>query len=177
MATMTRMKQLTTLLGAAALLSQPTVFAQAPAGITHHYSTALVQIDVARPAKKVWEKIGKFCDIRIWLDVPCKIIEGNEDDVGTVRQLMGSINEVMTSKTTLSYTYAAPDTAASPQKFVHGSLAVSPIGKSSSRISYTLLYDDGLVPNAADRERELASRTALLKRGLERMKELSEQRS
>jgi hypothetical protein len=41
---------------------------------------------VARPAKEVWARVGKYCDISAWLNVDCKITSG-DGGIGTVRVL------------------------------------------------------------------------------------------
>ena len=33
------------------------------------YATIRMEIEVARPAPMVWAKVGKYCDIREWLNV------------------------------------------------------------------------------------------------------------
>ena len=37
------------------------------------YATVRMEIDVARPAKDVWARVGGYCDIQVWLSLDCKI--------------------------------------------------------------------------------------------------------
>ena len=61
-----------------------------------------MEIDVDRPAAEVWQRIGGYCDIEEWFQIPCTITSGTEDEFGTVRSVG---NEVLVGKTELSYTY------------------------------------------------------------------------
>ena len=41
------------------------------------YTTIELEIDIAKPAKEVWSKVGGYCDISKWLNnVVCKITSG-----------------------------------------------------------------------------------------------------
>src|ERR1041385_8654435 len=67
------------------------------------YATVKMQIDVAKPAKEVWSKVGGYCDISKWLNVDCKITSG-DGGIGTVRALRnGAVVEILVGKTDLSY--------------------------------------------------------------------------
>src|SRR5262249_31636878 len=87
--------------------------AQAPAppkgavvGASPTYTSVLMEIDVNRPAAEVWKRVGKYCDVAEWLQVPagCKIISGKDGEVGAVRSVGNG--EVLVAKTELSYVYA-----------------------------------------------------------------------
>ena len=45
------------------------------------YTTIPLEIAIDRPAADVWKRIGKYCDIGEWLQIPggCKIISGSFD--------------------------------------------------------------------------------------------------
>jgi hypothetical protein len=65
--------------------------------------------------------------------------------VGSVRRLLdGVIEEPMIAKTAHSYTYGQ---TVGPNKDIdyHGTLAVEPTGPGTSRINYTLIYDQARV--------------------------------
>src|SRR6186997_2813149 len=68
------------------------------------YTTIPLEIDVNKPAAEVWARIGKYCDIGEWLQIPggCKMLSGVEGEVGSVRSVA---NEVLVGKTQYSYTY------------------------------------------------------------------------
>jgi hypothetical protein len=148
--------------------------ADAPDVSSRHFSKAQLEIDVSQAAETTWTRIGKFCDIRTWLEIPCAIIEGKEEDVGAIRLLMGSIVEVMTSKTASSYAYAAVDTPSSQQRFIHGSLEARPVGRKHCKLLYTLIYDDTQVASEVDRNHDLATRIGFLQKGLAKMKDIAE---
>ena len=65
------------------------------------YTTIPLEIDVNRPAAEVWARIGKYCDIAEWLQIPagCKMLSGAEGEVGSVRSVA---NEVLVGKTQYS---------------------------------------------------------------------------
>src|SRR5262245_56255539 len=57
------------------------------------YTTIPLEIDVNRPAAEVWARIGKYCDIGEWLQIPggCKMLSGAEGDVGSVRSVANEV--------------------------------------------------------------------------------------
>ena len=60
-----------------------------PALAEPEYTTIKLEIDIAKPAKEVWSKVGGYCDISKWLNnVDCKITSG-DGGFGTVRVLAG----------------------------------------------------------------------------------------
>src|SRR6202158_3838788 len=86
--------------------------AQAPAALkgsvvvaSPTYTSVAMEITVNRPAAEVWKRIGKYCDLAEWLQVPagCKIISGKDGEFGAVRPMGGG--EVLVGRTELSYTY------------------------------------------------------------------------
>src|SRR5215472_8372682 len=66
------------------------------------YVSIPLEITVDRPAADVWKRIGKFCDIGEWLQIPCTITSGKDGEFGAVRSVAG---EVLVCTTELSYTY------------------------------------------------------------------------
>lgn len=73
----------------------------------------------------VWKRVGKYCDIAEWLQIPagCKVLSGVEGEVGSVRSVA---NEVLVGKTELSYTYTQTVRAGRPYNFYHGTLEARP---------------------------------------------------
>ena len=45
------------------------------------------KITVNRPAAEVWKRIGKYCDVAEWLQIPagCTITSGKDGEFGAVR--------------------------------------------------------------------------------------------
>jgi len=144
--------------------------AQAP-----RYQTIHLELDVAKPAAKVWSRIGKFCDIGEWRQVPCEIIAGKDGQVGAVRSLSGGkVIEVIVGRTDLSYTYAMPDGMVEGQAFYHGILEVVPVSASTSRIVYSILYEDRGTPDEAVIKERRDTKSRRFTEALQTMKTLSE---
>jgi len=144
----------------------------AQAASAAEYTTIVQSIDVAKPADVVWKKVGGFCAIHDWLaggKLSCVYTTG-DGGVGTNRLLAGRINEVMVSKTDLSYTYAQP---LSPIEY-HGSVEVKPTSATTSKIVYTLFYDLAPLPDQAAKDKDRAGRAAMFMGALHSMKTLAE---
>ena len=137
------------------------------------YISIPLEIDVNRPAAEVWKRIGNYCDIGEWFQIAagCKILSGKDNEVGAVRSVA---NEVLVGKTQYSYTYTQPVRAGRPYNLYHGTLEVRPVTATTSRIYYTLVYDNSMLPDDAAREKDRASRTATFTRAINNMKILAE---
>ena len=137
------------------------------------YVTIPLEINVDRPAAEVWKRIGKYCDISEWLQIPagCKILSGTDGEVGSVRSIA---NEVLVGKTPLSYTYTQTVRAGRPYNLYHGTLEARPVTDKTSKIVYTLMYDNSMMADDAAREKDKASRTATFQRAMTNMKTLAE---
>ena len=165
-------------LAAAASAQAPTPAAQslsgAPASIvvaSPTYTFIPMEIMVNRPAADVWKRVGKFCDIGEWLRIPCTITSGKDGEFGAVRSVA---NEVLVGKTDLSYTYTQPVREGRPYNLYHGTLEARPVTATTSKIVYTLFFDNSMLPDDAAREQDRARRTAQFKTALENMKILAE---
>src|ERR1700719_3842118 len=72
------------LMGSAAYAQAPTP--AAPKGsvvvASPTYTSIAMEITVNRPAAEVWKRIGKYCDVGEWLQVPagCKIVSGKDGE-------------------------------------------------------------------------------------------------
>jgi hypothetical protein len=137
------------------------------------YVSIPLEIDVNRPAADVWKRIGNYCDIAEWLPIAagCKILSGTDNTVGAVRSVA---NEVLVGRTQYSYTYTQTVRAGRPYNLYHGTLEVRPVTATTSKIYYTLMYDNSMLPDDAAREKDKASRTALFTRAMNNMKLLAE---
>lgn len=137
------------------------------------YITIPLEIDVNKPAAEVWARIGKYCDIGEWLQIPagCKMLSGVEGEVGSVRSVA---NEVLVGKTPLSYTYTQTVRAGRPYNLYHGTLEARPVTDKTSKIVYTLMYDNSMLPDDAAREKDKMTRTATFQRAMQNMKTLAE---
>jgi hypothetical protein len=146
--------------------------AQAPLAVPNPtYVTIPLEITVNRPAAEVWKRVGKYCDIGEWLRVNCTITSGKDGEVGTVRSI-GS--EILVGKTELSYTYTQPVREGRPYNLYHGTLEARPLTATTSKLVYTLVYDNSMLADDAARERDKAQRTTQFTQALENMKILAE---
>jgi hypothetical protein len=130
-----------------------------------------LEITVNRPAAEVWKRVGKYCDIGEWLQIPCTIVSGKDGEFGTVRSVAG---EILVGKTDLSYTYTQPVRAGRPYNLYHGTLEAKPVTATTSKLVYTLMFDNSMLADDAAREKDKAQKTAQFTRALENMKTLAE---
>jgi len=135
------------------------------------YTSILIEKEVSKPAADVWKRIGKYCDIGEWLQVMCMITSGKDGEVGAVRSIG---REILVGKTDLSYTYTQPVAAGRPYDLYHGTLEVKPVTATTSKIVYTLLYDNSMMADDAAREADKARRTTTFTRAVDNMKILAE---
>jgi hypothetical protein len=81
------------LMGSAAYAQAPTPAAPKGSVVVGSptYTSVAMEITVNRPAAEVWKRIGKYCDLGEWLQVPagCKIISGKDGEFGAVRSAGG----------------------------------------------------------------------------------------
>jgi hypothetical protein len=135
------------------------------------YTSIPLEIAVNRSAADVWKRVGKFCDIGEWLQIPCTITSGKDGEFGAVRSVA---SEVLVGKTELSYTYTQPVREGRPYNLYHGTLEARPLTATTSKIVYTLFFDNSMLPDAAAREADRARRVTQFTRAMENMKILAE---
>jgi len=135
------------------------------------YISIPMEIAVNRPAAEVWKRIGKYCDIGEWFQIPCTITQGKDGEFGAVRSVA---NEVLVGKTELSYTYTQPVREGRPYTLYHGTLEARPVTATTSKLVYTLVYDNSTLADDAARERDKAQRTTTFMRALQNMKIIAE---
>jgi hypothetical protein len=135
------------------------------------YVSIPLEITVNRPAAEVWKRVGKYCDIGEWLRIACTITSGKDGEFGAVRSVAG---EILVGKTELSYTYTQPVRAGRPYNLYHGTLEARPVTATTSKLVYTLVFDNSILADDAARERDLAQRKAQFTQALENMKILAE---
>jgi hypothetical protein len=135
------------------------------------YISIPLEIMVNRPAAEVWKRVGKYCDIGEWLRIPCTITSGKDGEFGTVRSVAG---EILVGKTELSYTYTQAVRAGRAYNLYHGTLEARPVTATTSKLVYTLVFDNSMLADDAARERDKAQKTAQFTQALENMKILAE---
>jgi len=140
-----------------------------------NYVTIPMEITVNKPAADVWKRVGKYCDIGEWLNIPggCQMISGVEGEVGSVRSVGA---EILVGKTELSYTYTQPVREGRPYNLYHGTLEARPIDANTSKLVYTLVYDNSLVEgDDAAKAAEIERRRGIFMRAMDNMKKLAEE--
>ena len=142
-----------------------------PAVAAPTYISIPLEISVDRPVAEVWKRIGKYCDIGEWLQIPCTITSGTDGEFGAVRSVA---NEVLVGKTELSYTYTQTVRNDRPYNLYHRTLEARPLTATTSKIVYTIFFDNSMLADAAAREADKARRTATFTRALQNMKTLAE---
>jgi hypothetical protein len=163
---------------AGAALAQPPATPPAAASIVvanPTYVSIPMETVVNKPVKEVWDKVGKYCDLGTWLRVPCAITSGKDGDFGAVRSIAnGAVIEVLVGKTEYSYTYTQPVRAGRPYNLYHGTLEARPINATSTRLLYTLTFDNSMLADDAARTRDLAQKRTQFEGALANMKTLVE---
>jgi hypothetical protein len=139
------------------------------------YKTIEMEIDVAKPAKDVWAKVGGYCDITTWFNnVECAITSG-DGGIGTVRVLAGGrVTEILVGKTDLSYGYTQPAREGQFYNLYHGFMEAKPVTTTTSKIVYTLVYDVSDKPDQAAKDADAAQRRTRFEGALKTMKEIAE---
>ena len=135
------------------------------------YITIPLEVAINKPASEVWKRIGKYCDIGEWFRLPCKIVSGNDGEIGAIRSVA---DEILVGRSELSYTYTQPVKAGKPYNLYHGTLEARPVTATTSKLVYTLVYDNSMLADDAAREKDRAQKTAVFTRALENMKILAE---
>jgi polyketide cyclase/dehydrase/lipid transport protein len=138
------------------------------------YTSILMETTVNRPAAEVWKRVGKYCDVAEWLQVPagCKILSGKDGEVGAVRSVGNG--EVLVAKTELSYVYAQTPKEGIPFNLYHGTVEVRPMTATTSKIVYTLFFDNSMLPDDAARAKDIEARRARFTQAIANMKTLAE---
>jgi hypothetical protein len=137
------------------------------------YISIPMQIDVNKPAAAVWARVGKFCDIGEWLRIAtgCTITSGNDGAFGAVRTVGG---EVLVGETPTSYTYTQTPKDGRPYNLYHGTLEIRPVTATTSRLYYTLFYDNSMLADDAARAKDIQGKTTTFTGALQNMKILAE---
>lgn len=135
------------------------------------YVSVHMEANVNKPAAEGWKRVGKFCDIGEWLQVACMITYGKDGELGAVRSIG---REVLVGQTEFSYTYTQPVTAGRPYILYHGTLEIRPVTATTSKIIYTLVWDNSTMADDAAKDRDKTQRTTQFQRAVDNMKILIE---
>lgn len=137
------------------------------------YVTIPMEIMVNRPVADVWKRVGKYCDIAEWFQIAagCKIVAGSGEDFATVRTVGA---EVLVAKTEYSYTYTQTPREGIPYNLYHGTLEARAVTPTTTKILYTLIFDNSMLKDDADRKADLERRRTRFMAGMQNMKTLAE---
>src|SRR5262249_14124093 len=134
--------------------------------------TVELEIEVAATADATWAAVGAdYCAIEAWLGMGCVITAG-EGGLGTVRLLNDRLEEGIVGQGLRSTTYLQTVGAMAPAHY-HGTLSVEPLTETTSRIVYTLIWDEDAL-EADRREPSRTNFTNAFTGALETMKALAE---
>ena len=136
-----------------------------------NYVSIPMEITVDRSAADVWKRVGKYCDIGEWLRLNCTIVSGKDGEVGAVRSIG---NEVLVGRTELSYTYTQPVREGRPYNLYHGTLEARPLSATTSKLIYTLVFDNSMLADEAARQADIERRRTQFTQALQNMKILAE---
>jgi hypothetical protein len=158
-----------------ALLALGVTALAATASAEPEYTTIKLEIDIAKPAKEVWAKVGGYCDISKWLNnVDCTITSG-DGGMGTVRVLAGGrVTEILVAQTELSYGYTQPVREGQFYNLYHGFMEARPVTPTTTKMLYTLTYDVSNLADKAAKDADIARRRGMFETALKNMKALAE---
>ncbi len=144
-----------------------------PAVANPTYVSIPMEITVNKPAAEVWKRIGKYCDISEWLQIPtgCTITSGKDGEFNAIRTVGA---EVLVGRTELSYTYTQVPRVGVPYNLYHGTLEARPVTPTTSKIVYTLIFDNSMLPDDAARKADIERRRTRFMQGMQNMKTLAE---
>ena len=135
------------------------------------YVSIPMEIMVDRPAAEVWKRVGKYCDISEWFRLNCTITAGKDGEFGAVRSVG---NEVLVGKTELSYTYTQAPREGRPYNLYHGTLEARPVTATTSKLVYTLVFDNSMLADDAARQADIERRRTQFTQALQNMKIVAE---
>jgi hypothetical protein len=136
-----------------------------------HYVAIPMTITVNAPVEAVWARVGKYCDIGEWGIPNCTILSGDGNSLGTVRSIG---HEVLVGKTRYSYIYTQPVREGTAYNMYHGCLEAVSLTDKTTRLNYTLVFDNSNLADDAARTKDLDNRRTRFTKMLENMKTLSE---
>ena len=85
----------------------------------------------------------------------------------------GAVIEILVAKTAMSYTYTQPVREGQRYNLYHGTVEAVPVSTTTSKLVYTLVFDNSMLADDAARERDIQQRTAQFTRALNNMKTLA----
>ena len=103
--------------------------------------------ELNKNADIAWQRAGgnELCAISKYLEIQSCTVNSGKGELGSIRTINGTIVENIVARSKYSYTYAQPFTPI----FYHGTMSVEPLTANSSRLVYTLIWNQAAVGDAA----------------------------
>ena len=108
-------------------------------------------------------------DIGEWMRIPCTITAGKDE-----KSAPSDRSSTKCLARPSCRTYTQPVREGRPYDLCHGTLEARPVTATTSKLVYTLMFDNSMLADDAARERNKAQRTATFTTALENMKTLAE---
>lgn len=143
------------------------------ASAAEDWVTVVRSAEIARPASQVWALVGGFCDFGKVRKVSCTYKKGT-GGLGSIRVLNGVTEEVKVGEGQFSYGYFQTVGARVAARY-HGNMSAIPSadGK-TTRMVYTLTYDQAGFPSDAERASQKAAMETSFQEAVDTMKAMAE---
>jgi hypothetical protein len=99
------------------------------------------------------------------------MISGKDGELGAVRSIG---NEILVGMTDLSYTYTQPVRVGAFYPLYHGTVEAKPVTATTSKIIYSLVWDNSNLADDAARQTDKMNRSNTFTRAIQNMKTLAE---
>ncbi len=139
------------------------------------WTTLSFSAAINKPADVAWHRVGgdEWCGIAKFLDVKGCTITSGKGELGSIRSIdtgTATVLEIAVARTAHSYTYAQPFTPI----FYHGTLAVEPVDKTHSKLTYSLIWNQTAVGDAAAQAAARDGRRTRFQAAVDKMKAAAE---
>ena len=156
------------LIAGLALLGTTAAQAQTPQPAS--WITLSFSAPINKPADVAWARIGgnDWCGIAKFLEVKSCKIDSGKGELGSIRTIdtgTATVIEIAVAKTAHSYTYAQPFVPI----FYHGTLAVDAVDATHSRLTYSLIWNENGLPDAAARKAAYDGRKVRFQAAVDKM--------
>ena len=122
--------------------------------------------NINKSADVAWQKVGgdDLCALGQYIDLPCANTKGTKLELGAIRTINNTLVEYIVARTKYSYTYAQAN-----HSLYHGTMEVEPLTPATSRLVYTLLWNQTGVGDAAAQAASRDGRKARFQAAVDKM--------
>ena len=126
--------------------------------------------NINKPADVAWERVGgkDWCAIAKYLEVKGCTINSGKGELGSIRTIItatATVVENVVARTKYSYTYAQPFTPI----FYHGTMSIEALSPTTSRLHYTLIWNQAAGGDAATQAASRTSRQTRFQAAVDKM--------